>query len=215
MEVQRMNKSEKFWNKAANQSDKQVDEMDETYIKTVENTKKYLNSSDIVLDYACGTGIITNEIAGNVKKIHAIDITPKMIEVAKRKAGERKIENINFAQTTIFDERYKKESFNVILAVNILHLLEDTQKVMDRINELLKPGGLFISATACLGEKMAFLRIFILILSKIGLFPYLKTLKISELEDLIVHKEFQIVETEILDPTAPNYFIVAKKLSRT
>ena len=29
--------------------------------------------------------------------------------------------------------------------------MEDTPKVMQRINELLKPGGLFISATPCMG----------------------------------------------------------------
>jgi 2-polyprenyl-3-methyl-5-hydroxy-6-metoxy-1,4-benzoquinol methylase len=207
-----MNKSEKFWNRAADQSDKQDNEMDQTYIKTIENTKTHLNSSDIVLDYACGTGIITNEIAGNVKKIHAIDITSKMIEVAKRKAGGRNIENIHFAQSTIFDERFKRETFNVILAFNILHLLEDTQKVIQRINELLKPGGLFISSTACMGEKSKFLGVFISLLSKIGIFPYLKILKISELEDLIDRGNFQIVETENLNSTTSNYFIVAKKI---
>ena len=207
-----MIKSEKFWDKVANQSDKQVNKIDQTYIKTVENTKKRLNISDIVLDYACGTGIITNEIADDVKEIHAIDISSRMIDVAKSKAGERNIENINFAQSTIFDERYKKESYNVIMAFNILHLLEDTQKVMRRINELLKPGGLFISATPCLGEKKAFLGIFLFLLSKIGIVPYLKMLKFSELEGLIANGNFQIVENENLHHTLPNYFIVAKKL---
>jgi 2-polyprenyl-3-methyl-5-hydroxy-6-metoxy-1,4-benzoquinol methylase len=210
--MQRMNKSEKFWDKVANQLDKQDNKMDQTYIKTVENTKKHLIVSDIVLDYACGTGIITNEIAENVKEIHAIDISSRMIEVAKSKASERKIENINFAQSTIFDERYKRESFNVIMAFNILHLLEDTQKVIRRINELLKSGGLFISATPCLGEKMAFLGPFLFLLRKIGIVPYLKMLKFSELEGLIVNGNFQIVETEILHHARPNYFIVAKKL---
>ncbi len=207
-----MNKSEKFWDKQSRNYDKQVKQYEQTHIKTVANTKKHLNMSDIVLDYACGTGIITNEIADNVKEIHAIDISSKMIDVAKRKAGERKIENINFAQSTIFDERYKKESFNVILAFNILHLLEDTQKVMQRINELLKPGGLFISATACMGEKMSFLGILLSLLSKIGIVPYVKIFKFSELEDLIANGNFQIVETEELGHTPPNYFIVAKKI---
>ena len=192
-----MNKSEKFWDKVASQSDKQDNKIDQTYIKTVENTKKHLNVSDIVLDYACGTGIITNEIAENVKEIHAIDISSRMIEVAKSKASERNIENMKFTQSTIFDRGYKKESFNVIMAFNILHLLEDTQKVMQRINELSKPGGLFISATPCLGEKMAFLGPFLFLLSKIGILPYLKMLKFSELESLIVNGNFKSYSTEL------------------
>ena len=60
----------------------------------VEKTKQYLNVSDIVLDYGCATGTITNEIADNVKEIQGIDISSKMIDATRRKAGERKIEII-------------------------------------------------------------------------------------------------------------------------
>jgi 2-polyprenyl-3-methyl-5-hydroxy-6-metoxy-1,4-benzoquinol methylase len=58
--------------------------------------------------YGCGTGLISNEIsneiADNVKVIHAIDTSSKMIEIAKNKADGRKIENIDYAHSTIFDE---------------------------------------------------------------------------------------------------------------
>ncbi len=154
-----------------------------------------------------------------MKEIHGIDISSKMIEVAKRKAGEHKIENIDFAQATIFDERYTRESFNVILALNIIHLVEDTQKVMQRINELIKPGGLIISSTACLGERKTFLSslLFLLVftLTKIGIVPHMRFFKISELEDLITNGNFQIVKTESLNHSPEEYFIVAKKVLRT
>jgi ubiquinone/menaquinone biosynthesis C-methylase UbiE len=211
MGMQTMNRVERFWDKQANEYDKNESKFEQTYHKTVANTKQYLNNNDIVLDYACGTGITTNEITGYVKEIHAIDISAKMIEVAKRKAGERNIENINYEQATIFDERFKEESFNVILAFNILHLLEDTQEVLQRIYDLLKPGGLFISATACLGEKKSLLSILISLLSKIGIVPYTRHYTFSELEDLVTNGDFKIVEAEIVSHSPPNYFIVAKK----
>jgi 2-polyprenyl-3-methyl-5-hydroxy-6-metoxy-1,4-benzoquinol methylase len=53
-----------------------------------------------------------------VKKVHGIDISSKMIEIAKRKTIERKTPNLDFAQGTIFDERLEKGSFDVILAFN-------------------------------------------------------------------------------------------------
>ena len=134
-----MNKSVKFWDKRSSEYDQKAKKNEQTYIKAIENTKKHLISSDTVLEYACGTGIITNEIAGNVKEIHAIDTSSKMIEVAKRKADERNIENINFTQSSIFNERFKQESFDLILAFHILHLLEDSQKAMQQINKLLTP----------------------------------------------------------------------------
>ena len=207
-----MNKSAKFWDKRSDGYDKRAKKNEQMYIKAIEDTKKHLTSSDTVLEYACGTGIITNEIAGNVKEIHAIDTSSKMIEVAKRKANERKIENINFTQSSIFNERFKQESFDLILAFHILHLLEDRQKAMQQINKLLKPGGLFISTTPCLGEQNSFLRIVLPLLIKVGIAPYVKSFKISELCDLITHGNFQIIETESILSAPPNYFIVAKKI---
>ena len=201
-----MNKSERFWDRISKNYDKQANN-DKTYKKTLEITKKHLKSSDIVLDYACATGLYSIELAGNVKEIHGIDISSKMIETAKRKAGK----NVNFAKATIF-EKYKKETFNVILAFNILHLLKDTQKVMQRINELLKPGGLFISATPCLGEKYSFLSIFLVLLRKIRILPYIRNFKVSELKELI-SVNFQIVEISNLPPM--QYLIIAKKIWKT
>ena len=208
-----MTKPEKFWDRSASGYDASEPSSDPAHIKTVENTKKYLNVGDVVLDYGCATGTVAIEIADHVKEVHGIDISSKMIEAAKRKASEHKSANIDFAQSTIFDERLKKESFDVILAFNILHLLEDTQKAVQRINELLKPGGLVISSTACMGEnKTSFISILLFLVMKIGIIPSIKFFKISELEDSIANGNFQIVETESLTHNPTSYFIVAKKI---
>ena len=45
--------------------------------------------SDIVLDFACGSGIKTVEIAGNAREICAIYTSQKMVEVAKKRAARR------------------------------------------------------------------------------------------------------------------------------
>jgi 2-polyprenyl-3-methyl-5-hydroxy-6-metoxy-1,4-benzoquinol methylase len=213
-EMRRMNKSEKFWDKQAENYAKQQQNIQLTDNKDFVNTLKYLNINDMVLDYGCGAGIVSNAIADKVKEIHAIDISSKMIEIAKRITSERNIENVNYAQATIFDERYQKESFNVILAFRILHMLEDTQVVMGRINELLKPGGVFISVTTCMGEKKwAFLSILVFLASKMRIVPqHINMFKLSELEGLMTRENFQIVEYERLKDSVPHYFIVAKKV---
>jgi len=206
-----MDKSEKFWDKAANTYDQEENKDEQTHNKIIERTKEYLKISDIVLDYGCGTGRISNEIAGNVKLIHAIDISANMIEIAKQKADGRGIENIDYARATLFDERYERGSYDVILAFYILHLLEDTPKVMQRINELLKRGGLIISVTPCMGEK-PFLSSVLSLVSKIGLVPSIRSFRISELQDSIASGNFEIVETECLAQSSQEYFIVAKKV---
>lgn len=202
-----MNKSERFWDRMSKNFDDQEKTNDKVFLKA----RKYLNSSDKVLDYACATGMYTFEAAGHVKEIHGIDISSKMIEVAKRNAGERQEQNVTFAQATIFDERYAKEPFDVILAFNILHLLGDLPEVVQRINELLKPGGLFISASACLGESGAFLRTLITLLGKTGLVPQVNIFKSSELKAFITGRGFQIIEVEKIPDSVSHYFIAARK----
>jgi 2-polyprenyl-3-methyl-5-hydroxy-6-metoxy-1,4-benzoquinol methylase len=192
-------KSEKFFDRVSKKMDKPI-KLKQTALKTIESTKKFLKDDYVVLDFGCGPGTITNEIAGNVKMIHAIDLSSGMIEVAKGKSEEHKIKNLSFTQSTIFDGKFKNESFDAVLTFNVLHYIEekDTQKIMQRINELLKPGGVFISATACLGERRSFLGILMVLLTKIGIIPTMKFFRISELEDIIKKENFSIVKTENL-----------------
>ena len=207
-----MDKSEKFWDKQAGSFTDQ-----EQHIKLSENkdfitTVKYLNADDTVLDYGCGGGIVSIGIADKVKEVHAIDVSYKMIEVAKANAVERNIDNINYAQATIFDERFQKESFNVILAFRVLHVLEDVQVVIHRINELLKPGGVFISVTTCLGSFKVFLGIITFLVKKMGILPLqINLFKLPELHRIITDGGFKIVEYERMDDKLPHYCIVARK----
>lgn len=206
-----MYKPEKFWNRMAGQFDKRAKHFEQSHIKTIEKIKKHLKDSDVVLDYGCATGTIAFELASNVKMIHGIDFSYKMIDFAKEKGEENKIENVDFTKAVIFDERYQKESFDVIMALNILHLVEDAEKAVQRINELLKPGGILITATASMGEMKTFLHVVLLLLTKIGLVPKIRFFKIPELEYLITNGNFQIIDAECLNMNKTEYFIAAKK----
>lgn len=205
------NKAEKFWDRTANIYD-QVEKRDEqTYSKIIEKTRKYLKDNDTVLDFGCGTGLVSNEIADNVKMVYAIDISSKMIEIAREKAIRNKIQNIEYVHTTIFDERFSQDSIDVIMVFNIMHLLEDPQKVIQRINELLKAGGIIISATPCMGEK-PLLNSLLSIGSKIGITPEIISFKTNELENLFLKGNFELIETDYLKKNSPQYLLIAKKL---
>jgi 2-polyprenyl-3-methyl-5-hydroxy-6-metoxy-1,4-benzoquinol methylase len=208
-------KSEKMWNQLAKNWDTPGVSLGENDLKIIERTKKYLDDGSVVLDYGCATGSIALEIASMAKEVCGIDISANMIEIAKRKADERGIKNIAFTKAAIFDESLKKESFDVILSLSILHLVEDSAQVMDRINQLLKPGGIFISATPCLGEKTflsMLMNIPMFILSKIGLIPSITFFSASSLATTMTNAGFQIVEQEDLSVRPlRECFIVAKK----
>ncbi|MDO7643272.1 class I SAM-dependent methyltransferase [Reinekea sp.] len=215
-----MNKAENFWDKASKNYDKTEERFNYIHEKSRENTKRFLKDSDTVLDYGCGTGTASCQFSSLVKDIHAIDISSEMIAISQAKAAHGKIENVNFEQADIFDGKYSKESYDVILAFNMLHTVPNPQNVVLQINELLKPEGLFISVTPCLRQKMSFfvnLQIqLVRVLCKLGLIPIpIRRVTSSEVESILKAGGFQTVESEEIYKDASSYFVVAKKLQKT
>jgi len=215
-----MNKAENFWDKASKNYDKTEERFNYIHKKSRENTKRFLKDSDTVLDYGCGTGTASCQFSSLVKDIHAIDISSEMIAISQAKAAHGKIENVNFEQADIFDGKYSKESYDVILAFNMLHTVPNPQNVVLQINELLKPEGLFISVTPCLRQKMSFfvnLQIqLVRVLCKLGLIPIpIRRVTSSEVESILKAGGFQTVESEEIYKDASSYFVVAKKLQKT
>jgi 2-polyprenyl-3-methyl-5-hydroxy-6-metoxy-1,4-benzoquinol methylase len=208
-------RSEKMWDQLAKNWDTPGVSLGENDLKIIGMTRKYINPNSVVLDYGCATGSIALEIASVAKEVHGIDISPNMIEVAKSKADRNNIKNIGFARAEIFDESLGKESFDVILSLSILHLVEDSAQVIDRINQLLKPGGVFISATPCLGEKTfisVLMNIPVFLLSRIGVIPSITFFSASNLIEVITETGFQVVEQKDLSVhPLKEYFIAAKK----
>lgn len=210
-----MYKSEKFWNKLSKNYDKNG--KDKAYNLIIEKSKKYFKPDDVILDFACATGLYSFVFSTYVKEIQAFDISSKMIEIAKSKAKRKEVDHVIFSQTTLFDKKYKEASFDVILGFNILLYFKDEKEVLSRMNKLLKTGGLIITSTACLKERRTCIGILssslIFLFKSLRILPYLKFYKIRALEKTITNYGFKIIETDILiDKPATEYFIVAQKL---
>lgn len=215
-----MNKSEEFWNKASKNYDKTEERFEYIHKKSRENTKKYLIDNQIVLDYGCGTGTASCEFTSQVKEITGIDISSEMIRIAKEKADVSKADNVNFEKADIFDNRYQNESFDVILAFNMLHTIPNPQSVVQRINALLKHEGLFISITPCLGQKMSFLVNLqiqlVRVLCKFGIIPIpIRRIKSTDIDKLLAKGGFETIEAEEIFKGVSSYFVAAKKKHKT
>lgn len=205
-----MKKSEGFWDRRAQKFDEKA-QKDDSYSRVVEVSAKYLKPDDTVLDYACGTGVATFKVAALVKEVHGVDTSAGMIDVATQKAHEGGVANVRFLRMSLFDDELDKESYDALLALNILHLLPDARKAVQRISDLLKPGGLMVSVTPCLGEAGSIARTLLPLASKLGVLPYLRTFTIPEITDLIRDEGLQILESEVLTGTMPSSFVVTRK----
>lgn len=207
-------KAELFWDMTAKNMDRMAENEGLKKFESGRNEKleKYLPESGLVLDYGCGTGSLSLMFAGRVKEIHGIDFAAGMIEVAQRKAAESGAGNAHFMQATIFDSRLEMGSYDAVLAWGILHLVDDRNLVVTRMNELLKPGGLVVSATECMAEKKTSITSLLSFLMKIGIFPIsLKFFTVAELEESFTGAGFQIVQKEIMGDNPVSCFIAAKK----
>lgn len=211
-----INKTQKFWNKQAEKYDSSERQFESVFKEVISKTKEYINTSDHVLDFGCATGTKTLEFAGVTKQIHGIDISDEMIKEANKKKSELNIMNASFAHESIFNNDLEKASFDKIISFGVIHLLEDKEKVIQRIHELLKPEGLFISTTACLKNKMAFKNRLEFsaysIIKRFGIFPlHLNMLETNDVESLIINGNFQIVKAEKIFHGITISFIIARK----
>ncbi len=204
-------KSADLWDRIAGRYDRQVFKIySKAYEKTVSLSAKYLKKDFSVLDFACGTGIVTLGLTGHAGRITAIDTSGKMIDIAAAKAAAENIANIEFSPDDIFDSKFDNKKFDAVTAFNILLYIEDIEMLLKRIRQLLKPGGVFVSSTDCLGEKRSILNVIRKFLGFLGIFPYMKFYSSEELEQTIKQAGFSLIKTAELFSKPLNYFIAAK-----
>lgn len=207
-----MNTPQTFWNHRALHYDEQVGPMyEDAYRKTAEFTLKYLSHGDRVLEFACGTGIVTMDVAPHVTHIRAIDISEEMVIRAREKISKAGLCNVDVTQTDLFDPSLEEGSFDAVMAFNVLLYVDNFAEVMGRIRALLKPGGVFLSASDCLGGKLTKVGVQKFFRSRTGKMPYVAFFTQKSLAKRIAQSGFEILETANLFPAPPNLFVAAKK----
>jgi ubiquinone/menaquinone biosynthesis C-methylase UbiE len=96
------------------------------------------------LDLGCGTGAVTLHLASRGATVRAVDHSPEMIEVAKRKAEQAGLaERITFHVTEIGDLPFDSASFDAVTCQRVLHHVQDPAEVLAEVDRVLKPGGFF------------------------------------------------------------------------
>jgi|SRR5690606_17234321 len=141
----------------------------------------------------------------------ATDVSPKMIEIAREKAHAAHVANVEFRTGTLDDEALRRESFDVVAAFNLLHLLGDIPSSVRRAAELLTPGGLLITKTPCVGEKGRLLRVAVAVMRYFGKAPFVNFVTGAALERAVNEAGLSIVERGLYPKKTRSLFLVARK----
>jgi len=104
-----------------------------------------INKNHTILEFGTGTGSFAIEVAKHCAQVHAVDISPQMLELAKQKAKEANAENIEFHKSGFLTYTHKGGVLDAVVSQLALHHLPDFWKLIaiKRIYKMLKDGGKF------------------------------------------------------------------------
>lgn len=150
-----------------------------------------------MLELGCGTGTTALRLANGVRSYLATDISGGMIAIAEEKLAVESIPALSFRTATAEELVHEESRFDAVVGFNYLHLVRNVPDTLRSIHVLLKPGGLFISKTPCLGDMNPLIRLVLLpAMQLIGKAPHVSSLGASELERLIVGAGFDVLVRE-------------------
>ncbi|MBP7052605.1 MAG: methyltransferase domain-containing protein [Phycisphaerae bacterium] len=102
-----------------------------------------LGASATVIDMGCGTGAFALHAARRYRKVHAVDVSQAMLDLACAKAQEAQLTNIEFHRGGFLTYEHRAEPADGIVSTVALHHLPDFWKCvgLHRLAQMLKPGG--------------------------------------------------------------------------
>ena len=108
------------------------------YAKMLEVMREIVPENTSVLEVAAGTGAISVAIADKVKSILCTDTSEKMLSVARKKVIKRNISNVSFGNLNILNIEKQDNSFDVVIAGQVLHLLSEPLKAATELRRVAK-----------------------------------------------------------------------------
>ena len=97
-----------------------------------------------VVDLCSGDGWFTLEIAKLARGVIAIDIDPKLLEVAQMRLVENKVTNCTFVAGDAYDlHKLVGHSTDFVFIANAFHGVPDKPRLARAVRDTLKPGGHF------------------------------------------------------------------------
>jgi ubiquinone/menaquinone biosynthesis C-methylase UbiE len=208
--IELVNRETAFWNKLADKYSRRPISDEAAYDKKLEVTRKYFQPDMEVLEIGCGTGTTAIAHAPFVGHIRATDLSTRMVEIAKDKAKAAGADNVTFEALSVDALDVPGASIDVVMAHSVLHLLEDKERAIADIHNMLKPGGVFVTSTACIGDMMLPLRLIILVGRFLRLFPLVKVFSVAELKDSLENAGFEI-DYEWQPKKSAAAFIICRK----
>jgi len=98
-------------------------------------------SDDRLLDVACGPGLVVSAFASHVREATGIDVTPAMLERARKLAADKGLANVVWRQGDVYSLPYDNGSFTIVTTRFSFHHFLDPAAVLREMVRVCAPGG--------------------------------------------------------------------------
>jgi len=102
-----------------------------------------------VLDFGCGTGLLTEKLATRCGQVVAIDTSKKMIEALRSKLTQLGSDNVVASKIALTAESIRAnpvllDSFDLIVASSVCNFLPDYESTVRDLSSVMRPGACFV-----------------------------------------------------------------------
>jgi len=206
---------EKYWSRFSATYDKNQEYVvGKDFLNEVKINIDKLTDLGAVLELGCGTGYFTESIVKNSKHVFATDLSEELLENAKKRLSS--IKNITLQKENCYSISFESEKFDTVFMANVIHVIENPQKVLQESYRILKDNGLIV-ITSFTNHGMKLLEII-----KLG-FRFIKVwgkpprhthFSPDSLCSLLESTGFSIEESKVLGDKTKSLFIIGKKNKR-
>lgn len=200
-----------FWNRVARRYAAAPMRRPEDWERTLDRVRVRLAPEARVLELGCGTGSTALRLAPCVTSYTGTDAASEMIAIARERLAETPADSLSFETARCGDGSLPEGPFDAVLAFNLLHLLPDLPAALAEARTRLRPGGVLITKTPCLGGPWNVFRPLVAALKLAGQAPPFRFVRPARLEAEIAAAGFEIVERGDYPARPPSRFVVARK----
>ena len=123
-------------------------------------TELLVPTGSVVLDTAAGTGVLTFAAAKKAKRVVCTDVSLPMLAEARKKAERNNIENVEFDERDIFNLKDEDETYDIVMAGNVLHLIDNPELAVKELWRVTKKGGKLLLPTYMCKKSSPLLKLY-------------------------------------------------------